>query len=336
MLPRRPLPRRELARDFPCSLPLCSRCRDQKRQRFGDQGRLLRSLHFQRVLSPHHHLSAVSRLDPGERDAQPDARTSRDRREEANLVDPVVQPGRGVARDDTDLHRQRGHHCERQITVGDGSAERAFPLRPFGVDMNPLVIAGTGRKRVDPRLVDRNPTGNTEFMSNFLAQTGKGEAAHAFLLNHSRLHSDSYPYRSRSSFLLIFPTLVFGMLSTNRIFSGIPYFEMMPLSANTLRWSLIAASLTPFAPDARLTTSASGRSPHLSSLTPMTAASETPAHCEIRSSICNDDTHSPPVLITSLIRSVMCTEPLASTTAISLVCRYPPAQSCSEPSGLLK
>ena len=53
--------------------------------------------------------------------------------------------------------------------------------------------------------------------------------------------------------------------------------------------------------------SASGRSPHLSSLTPMTAASATPAHCEIRSSICNDETHSPPVLITSLIRSAMCT-----------------------------
>src|SRR5712671_1410381 len=318
---RSPPPLRELAHDFPCSLPVCSRCRDQKRQRFGDQGRLLRPLHFQRVLGLHDHLPAFSRLKPGENNAQPDARPGRDRSQEANLVDPVVQPGRGVTRDDTDLHRQRRHHCERQITVGDGSTERALPLRPFGVDMNPLVITGAGRKRIDAWLVDRNPTGNAEFMSNFLTQTGKGEAAHAFLLNHSRLHSDSYPYRSRSSFLLILPTLVFGILSTNRIFSGIPYFEMMPLSANILRWSLISASLTPIASDARLTTSASGRSPHLSSLTPMTAASATPAHCEIRSSICKDDTHSPPVLITSLIRSVMCTEPLASTTAISLVCR---------------
>src|SRR5712672_1476792 len=318
---RSPPPLRELAHDFPCSLPVCSRCRDQKRQRFGDQGRLLRPLHFQRVLGPHDHLSAVSRLDPGERDAQPYARTGRYRRQEANLVDPVVQPSRCVTRDDADLHRQRGHHRERQIAVGDGSTERAFPLRPFGVDMNPLLITGTGRERVDTRLVDRNPTGNAEFMSNFLAQTGKGEAAHAFLLNHSRLHSDSYPYRSRSSFLLILPTLVLGMLLMNRIFSGIPYFEMMPLSANTLRWFLIAASLTPFASDARLTTSASGRSPHFSSLTPMTAASATPAHCEIKSSIWSDETHSPPVLITSLIRSVMCTEPFASTTAISLVCR---------------
>ncbi len=59
--------------------------------------------------------------------------------------------------------------------------------------MNPLMVAGAGRKRVDTRLVDLNPTGNAEFMPNFLAQTGKGEAAHAFLLNHSQLHSDSYP-----------------------------------------------------------------------------------------------------------------------------------------------
>src|SRR3984893_16154246 len=321
MLPRISPPLGEFARDFPCSLPARSRCGDQKRQRLGDQGRLLRPLHFQRVQGLHDHLAAVSRLDSGERDAQPHARTSRHRRQEANLVDPVIQPRRGVTRDDTDLHSQRGHHRKRQIAVGDGAAERTFLLRPFDVHMNPLMIAGTGRKRVDTRLVDRNPTGNTEFMSNFLAQTGKGEVAHACLLNHSRLHSDSYPYRSRSSFLLILPTLVFGMLSTNRIFSGIPYFEMMPLSANILRWSLITASLTPFAPDARLTTSASGRSPHLSSLTPITAASATPAHCEIRSSICKDETHSPPVLITSLIRSVMCTEPLASTTAISLVCK---------------
>src|ERR1700675_835162 len=232
---RRPPPLRELARDFPCSLPVGSRCWDQKRQRFGDQGWLLRPLHLQRVLGLHDHLSAVSRLDSGERDAQPYARTSRHRRQEANLVDPVVQPSRGVTRDDTDLHRQRGHHRKRQIAVGDGPAKRTFLLRPFDVHVNPLVIAGTGRKRVDTRLVDCNPTGNTEFMSNFLAQTGKGEAAHAFLLNRSRLHSNSYPYRSRSSFLLILPTLVFGMLSTNRISSGMPYFEMIPLSANTLR-----------------------------------------------------------------------------------------------------
>src|SRR5258708_3831985 len=306
---RRSPPSAGFARDFPCSLPSCSRCGDQKRERLGDQGRLLRSLHFQRVVGLDGNRPAFSRLAPGEHDAQPHTRAGRHRCKETNLVYPVVQPSRGITRDDTDLHRQRGHHRERQIAVGDGAAERTFLLRPFDVDVNPLVIAGTGCKGVDTRLVDRHPTRNAEFLANSFAQTGKGEIAHVFLLDHSLLHSDSYifPYRSRSSFLLILPTLVLGILSMKRIFSGMPYFEMMPLSANILRWSLMAASLTPSVSDACLTTRASGRSPHLSSLTPITAASATPAHCEIRSSICSDDTHSPPVLITSLIRSVIWT-----------------------------
>src|SRR5580704_1298619 len=320
---RKSLPSAQPLRDVPCSLAICSRCGNQQRQRFGDQRRLFRSLDFHCVQGLHDHLSAFSRLDPGEHDAQPHAGTCRHRRQEADLVDPVIQPGGGIARDDADLHRQWRHHRQRQIAMSDRTSERTFPLRPFNVDVNPLAVAGAGCKRVDAWLIYLDPIGKSEFKPYSFAQTGKGEVAHVLLLHHSHLRSNSYmlPYRSRSSFLLILPTLVLGMLSTNRIFSGIPYFEMMPLSANTLRWFLMTASLRPFASDARLTTSPSGRSPHLSSLTPMTAASATPAHCEIRSSICSDETHSPPVLMTSLIRSVMWTYPPGLTTAISLVCR---------------
>jgi hypothetical protein len=119
----------------------------------------------------------------------------------------------------------------------DRTVERTFPLRPFNVDMNPLAIAGAGRKRVDAWLIYRNPIGKSEFMPNSFAQTGKDEVAHVLLLDHSPLRSNGYmsPYRSRSSFLLIFPTLVLGMLSMKMIFSGMPYFEMTPLSANPLR-----------------------------------------------------------------------------------------------------
>src|ERR1700722_17424561 len=295
-------------RYFPCSLP-CSRCRNQKGQSFRDQSGLLRSLDLQRVLGLHDDLTAFPWLDPGEHDAQPHARTRRHGRQKADLVDPVIQPGGGIARDDADLHRQRRHHRQRQIAVRDRTTERTFPLRPFNVDMDPLVVAGTGSKSVDARLIDRDPIGKSEFLSNSFAQTGKCEVAHVSSLIFAWLRSNSYvsPYRSRSSFLLTLPTLVRGMLSMNRIFAGIPYFEMMSLSANTLKLSFITASLIPLASESFLTTSASGRSPHRSSLTPMTAASATPAHCEIRSSICSDETHSPPVLITSLMRSVMWT-----------------------------
>src|SRR4029077_13144384 len=115
-------------------------------------------------------------------------------------------------------------------------AERTFPLRPFNIDMNPLMIAGAGRKRVDALLIHRNPIGKSEFLSNSFAQTGEGEPAHvsSSILSGLRSNNHMSPYRSRSSFLFILPTLVLGMPSMKRILPGIPYFEMTPLSANTL------------------------------------------------------------------------------------------------------
>jgi hypothetical protein len=56
----------------------------------------------------------------------------------------------------------------------DRTAERAFPLRSFNVDMNPLVIARTRRKRVDARLIYRDPIGKTKFLPDPIAQTSEG------------------------------------------------------------------------------------------------------------------------------------------------------------------
>src|SRR5712671_520061 len=191
--------------DFPCSLPICS-LGNQKRQRFGDQGWLLGSLHLQRVLGLHDHLPAFPRLDPGEHDAQPHARTSRHWCQKADLLDPVVQPGGGIARDDANLHRERRHHRQRQIAMRDRTAERTFPLRPFNVDMNPLAIAGAGSKRLDERLIDSNPIRNTELPSNVFAQTGKCKSAHLVppLLAWQLLSGYISPYFSRNSFLFSF------------------------------------------------------------------------------------------------------------------------------------
>jgi hypothetical protein len=46
--------------------------------------------------------------------------------------------------------------------------------------MNPLPIAGACSKRIDTRLIDRDPIRQTEFLSNSFAQTGEGEIAHVF------------------------------------------------------------------------------------------------------------------------------------------------------------
>jgi hypothetical protein len=44
-----------------------------------------------------------------------------------------------------------------QITVGSGAAKRALPLRALNIDVDPLTIACTGRKRIDACLVDSHP-----------------------------------------------------------------------------------------------------------------------------------------------------------------------------------
>jgi hypothetical protein len=57
--------------------------------------------------------------------------------------------------------------------------------------VNPLAIAGTGRKCVDAWLIYRDPIGKSEFMPNSFAQADKGEVAHVFLLDLSWRRSNS-------------------------------------------------------------------------------------------------------------------------------------------------
>src|SRR5258708_14734799 len=120
---------------------------------------------------------------PRENDAQSHTSSCGHGRKKANLIDPVVEAGRGVFGDDTNLHGQRGQQCERQIAVSDRTAVRTFPFRPFDVDVNPLMIASARRKRIDPCLVDRNPIGHAELLPDSFAQTRKGKTAHIFLLD---------------------------------------------------------------------------------------------------------------------------------------------------------
>src|SRR5271165_4632321 len=138
-------------------------------------------------------------------------------------------------------------------------------------------------------------------------------------------------YFWRKTFLSSLPTLVLGSTSRKTMRSGTPYFEMTPLAAKSWRCVLISASLT--CRPGSTTTTASGRSVHFGSGTPITAASTTPGCFRIRSSKSSDDTHSPPVLITSLMRSVILRYPSSSITAISPVCSQPPAHSVSELTG---
>ena len=50
----------------------------------------------------------------------------------------------------------------------DRRAERAFAPGPLDIHMNPLVIAGAGRKLIDPLLLDRQPIRDAELTSDKL------------------------------------------------------------------------------------------------------------------------------------------------------------------------
>src|SRR5262249_49941084 len=115
------------------------------------------------------------------------------------------------------------------------------------------------------------------------------------------------PYFCRSSFLSILPTLVLSIASTKRTRSGIAAFDSVPAAANARRWFLMASAVMAALHSARGTTRASGRSPQRLSGTPMTATSATAGCRDIRFSSSSDETHSPPLLMTSFRRSVICT-----------------------------
>jgi catechol 2,3-dioxygenase len=127
--------------------------------------------------------------------------------------------------------------------------------------------------------------------------------------------------RARSTFLSNLPTAVFGISVTNVQFSGTCQRATLPARK--------AASSAPSAlAPARSTTQASGRSPQRLSGIPITAASCT-AGCAISSfSSSTEEIHSPPDLITSLIRSVMVKKPRSSSVPTSPV-RSQPSRNLS-------
>ncbi|CAM5634386.1 hypothetical protein SPURM210S_01328 [Streptomyces purpurascens] len=106
-------------------------------------------------------------------------------------------------------------------------------------------------------------------------------------------------YCLRSTFLSNLPTLVFGTASMTVQRSGSCHLAIWPSSARKAR----SVSKVAVAPSLR-TTVARGRSPHFSSGTATTAASDTSGWAMSAFSRSTDEIHSPPDLMTSLARSV--------------------------------
>ena len=123
------------------------------------------------------------------------------------------------------------------------------------------------------------------------------------------------------------PTDVLGISETNSNRSGSHH-----LAKFGSRWSRSSSALAD-APSFS-TTHAIGRSLHFSSGIPITAASSTAgcAMSAVSSSI--EDTHSPPDLITSLVRSVSVRYPCSSITPTSPVRSQPSWNRSSDPGAL--
>src|SRR5258708_5356603 len=130
------------------------------------------------------------------------------------------------------------------------------------------------------------------------------DGGHRGSLSYGRFAAGRARYFCRSAFLSSLPTLVFSRLSTKRMVSGTAYLEIAPRVTCWMMCSLMSAGSGGM--PARGTTMASGRSPHFASSTPITATSATRGCWPMMSSSSREETASPPVLIRSLIRSVIC------------------------------
>src|SRR5882672_1331812 len=96
------------------------------------------------------------------------------RRNEAHFVEAVVHSL--LQRDVRHHHLERGRRqqCERQVTVRDRAAERAFARSALHVDVDPLAVAGAAREFVDARLIQRDPGGGAEFRADAFGQACDG------------------------------------------------------------------------------------------------------------------------------------------------------------------
>src|SRR2546429_3977156 len=92
-----------------------------------------------------------------------DALPHEDGRDETHLVDAVVDRHR-EAFVPGDLGQEEAGQRQREVTVGDGAAERTF-LGPLDVDVDPLVVAGGLGERVDPLLGDLQPVAVAEVLA---------------------------------------------------------------------------------------------------------------------------------------------------------------------------
>src|SRR3954470_1270227 len=111
---------------------------------------------------------SVDLLDVGDLDAHADPAAHPERSREPDLVEAVVEDD-AEALDRADLPQQPGGQAEGEEAVLHGGAERPG-LRPLGVDVDPLLVAGEGRERGDVLLRDGPPAADADLGADPLTE----------------------------------------------------------------------------------------------------------------------------------------------------------------------
>src|SRR5690606_30925667 len=218
---------------------------------------------------------------------------------------PPLGHGRGLRRGEVEEHAE---DAETDVAVAveqhrpHGQADAPPVAPPVGLDadagedvpgdVDAPVVGGAGRGRA--RLGGRSrggahaphARGGTSAATNPDGPRRGGQAVGSWWSAK----------RSRRSFLENLPTLVFGISSMKTTSSG--SHHLATLSARYSRSASLVSSS-----HSRTTTQASGRSAHFGWGTPITAASATAGWPMISFSRSTDEIHSPPDLMTSLVRS---------------------------------
>src|SRR5262245_66427272 len=92
------------------SLPLARRVAfaDQQAQELGDEGGFRLAFDLKRAVELEQQPPATLRLDRDQVRTRAHARARLDRRDEANLIQAIIEPGRGIPRNHAELHHHRG------------------------------------------------------------------------------------------------------------------------------------------------------------------------------------------------------------------------------------
>src|ERR1700754_2160694 len=130
-----------------------------------NRGRPFRPVELNRLAHSQVDRGVVDLLGVHEVRSQPDEAPSRHRREEAHLVEPVVDPHLRIV-DAVVVLAQCGNERQCQETVGNGCAIRTFEPGPLDIDMDPLMVTGRVGESIDAVLIDSNPLRDAEFLTD--------------------------------------------------------------------------------------------------------------------------------------------------------------------------